>query len=104
MKGTPDLIILNRNEKQKFSGFAMEFKSPSRDSYLSHDQQNILIKLSQNGYKTYSNDYNIIIHELKNTLKQLFINARNVELNFRIDVIKNIFKNVMLINFSLRNT
>lgn len=77
MKGTPDLLILNKNEKQNFSGFAIEFKSPSRDSYLSHNQQNMLNKLSQNGYKTlYSNDYNIIIHELKNYFKTIFYKCK----------------------------
>ena len=53
--GSPDLIINNLHKR--YSGFAIEFKSPKGNGILSPDQSMILLQYRNNGFKTLvSND------------------------------------------------
>ena len=62
-KGTADLIINNLH--MKYSGFAIEFKSPSGFGKLSEEQQMMLQEYENNNYKILvSNDYDEIIKEI----------------------------------------
>ena len=59
-KGQPDLLILNKHKK--YTGFALELKSPTGWGVLSQDQQKFLQGLREAGYLTLvSNDYDEII-------------------------------------------
>ena len=60
---SPDLIINNLHER--YSGFAIEFKSPKGNGVLSPDQSMILLQYQNNGFKTLvSNDYDHIIEQV----------------------------------------
>jgi prophage antirepressor-like protein len=59
-KGQPDLLILNKHKK--YTGFALELKSPTGWGVLSPDQQKYLQGLREAGYLTLvSNDYDEIV-------------------------------------------
>ena len=61
--GSPDLIINNLHKR--YSGFAIEFKSPKGNGVLSPDQSMMLQKYQNNGFKTLvSNDYDHIIEQI----------------------------------------
>ena len=63
IKGTPDLIINNLH--RYYTGFAIEFKTPTGYGTLSNEQSNILFHYQLNGFKTLvSNDYDRIVEEL----------------------------------------
>jgi len=69
--GSPDLIILSGSKY--FSGFLLEFKSPTGNYSISNKQEAFLKKSRLNNYKVLlSNDYNIIIK----SLIEYFINVR----------------------------
>ena len=56
LKGSPDLII--NNQHKHFSGFAIEFKSPTGKGVLSKAQSEMMGKYDINNYKTLiTNDY-----------------------------------------------
>ena len=58
--GSPDLIINNLHKH--YTGFALEFKSPTGRGILSYDQSKMLRQNQNNGFKTLvSNDYDHII-------------------------------------------
>ena len=61
--GSPDLIINNLHKR--YSGFAIEFKSPKGNGVLSPDQSMILLQYQNNGFKTLvTNDYDHIIKQV----------------------------------------
>ena len=60
LRGSPDLIINNLDKR--YTGFAIEFKSPKGNGILSPDQSMMLRQYQNNGFKTLvSNDYDHII-------------------------------------------
>ena len=62
-KGQPDIII--HNYHKNYTGFAIEFKTPTGMGVVSEHQQKLLEKYKNNGYKTIiSNDYDLIIIEI----------------------------------------
>ena len=62
-KGSPDLIIQNLHKK--YSGFAIEFKSPQGFGNLSEHQNVMLKEYTLNNFKVLlSNDYDEIIKEI----------------------------------------
>ena len=63
LRGSPNLIINNLHKR--YSGFAIETKSPKRNGVLSPDQSMILRQYQNNGFKTLvSNDYDQIIEQI----------------------------------------
>ena len=63
LRGSPDFIINNLHKR--YSGFAIEMKSPKGNGVLSHDQSMILLQYQNNGFKTLvSNDYDHIIEQV----------------------------------------
>ena len=63
LRGSPDLIINNLHKR--YTGFAIEFKSPKGNGVLSPDQSMMLRQYQNNGFKTLvSNDYDHIIEQL----------------------------------------
>ena len=63
IRGSPDLIINNLHKH--YTGFAIEFKSPSGYGSLSEDQCGVLQQFENNCFKTLvSNDYDHIIEQL----------------------------------------
>ena len=63
LRGSLDLIINNLHKR--YSGFAIEFKSPKGNGVLSPDQSKMLRQYQNNGFKTLvSNDYDQIIEQI----------------------------------------
>ena len=63
LRGSPDLII--NNPHKRYSGFAIEMKSPKGNGALSPDQSMMLRQYQNNGFKTLvSNDYDQIIEQI----------------------------------------
>ena len=63
LHGSPDLIINNLHKR--YSGFAIEMKSPKGNVILSPDQSMILRQYQNNGFMTLvSNDYDQIIEQI----------------------------------------
>jgi len=63
MKGQPDLII--NNYHKKYYGFCIEFKTPTGKGILSANQENLLDRYEDNGFKcVVSSDYDLIIKKL----------------------------------------
>ena len=63
LRGSPDLIINNLHKR--YSGFAIEFKSPKGNGVLSPDQSMMLRQYQNNGFKILvSNDYDHIIEQI----------------------------------------
>ena len=63
LRGSPDLIINNLHKR--YTGFAIEFKSPKGNGVLSPDQSMMLRQYENNDFKTLvSNDYDHIIEQL----------------------------------------
>ena len=63
LRGSPDLIINNLHKR--YSGFAIEMKSPKGNGVLSPDQSIMLQQYQSNGFKTLvSNDYDHIIEQI----------------------------------------
>jgi prophage antirepressor-like protein len=59
-RGQPDLLLLNKHKK--YTGFALELKSPTGWGVLSPDQQKYLERLREAGYLTLvSNEYDEIV-------------------------------------------
>ena len=62
LRGSPDLVINNLHKR--YSGFAIEMKSPKGNGVLSPDQSMMLQQYQSNGFKTLvSNDYDHIIEQ-----------------------------------------
>ena len=56
LRGSPDLIINNLHKH--YTGFAIEFKNPKGNGFLSDDQSKMLRQYQNNGFNTLvSNDY-----------------------------------------------
>ena len=63
LRGSPDLIINNLHKR--YSGFAIEMKSPKGNGVLSPNQSMMLRQYQNNGFKTLlSNDYDHIIEQI----------------------------------------
>ena len=63
IRDSSDLIIHNLHER--YTGFAIEFKSPKGNGILSPDQSMILLHYKNNGFKILvSNDYDHIIEQI----------------------------------------
>ena len=63
LRGSSDLIIHNLHKR--YTGFAIEFKSPNGKGVLSPDQSMMLRQYRYNGFKTLvSNDYDHIIEQI----------------------------------------
>ena len=63
ISGTYDLIIMNSHIR--YSGFCIEFKSPTGLGVISDAQKIMELKYQQNNFKTLiSNDYNQILYEI----------------------------------------
>ena len=63
LRGSPDLIINNLHKR--YSGFAIEMKSPKGNGILSPDQSKMLRQYQSNGFKTLvRNDYDQIIEQI----------------------------------------
>ena len=63
LRGSPDLIINNLHKR--YSGFAIEMKSPKGSGILSPDQSMMLRQYQNNGFKTLlSNDYDQILEQI----------------------------------------
>ena len=63
LKGSPDLIIHNLHKK--YTGFAIEFKSPKTGGVVSLDQSKMIQAYKDNGFLTLiSNDYDEILIQL----------------------------------------
>lgn len=63
-RGTCDMIIMNHHKF--YRGMCIEFKTPKGTGALSDDQKTFLDKMRLNGYYTLlSNDYDEIIHEIR---------------------------------------
>ena len=63
LRGSPDLIINNLHKR--YTGFAIEFKSPKGNGVLSPDQSMMMRQYQNNGFKTLvSNDYDQIIEQI----------------------------------------
>ena len=69
-KGQPDLLILNKHKK--YTGFALELKSPTGWGVLSPDQQKYLQGLKEAGYLTLvSNDYDEVIVQIQEYFREV---------------------------------
>ena len=62
LHGSPDLIINNLHKR--YSGFAIEMKTPKGNGVLSPDQSMMWRQYRNNGFKTLSNDYDHIIEQI----------------------------------------
>ena len=63
LRSSPDLIINNLHKR--YSGFAIEMKTPKGNGVLSPDQSMMLPQYQNNGFKTLvSNDYDHIIEQI----------------------------------------
>ena len=63
LRGSPDIIINNLHKR--YTGFAIEFKSPKGNGVLSPDQSMMLRQYQNNGFKTLiSNYYDHMIEQL----------------------------------------
>ena len=82
MKGSPDLIINNLNKK--YTGFAIEFKSPSGKGILSDEQTKMMKAYDDNGFKTLiSNDYDAIIEQLLEYFRDVRIKCHHCSTKFK---------------------
>ena len=81
-KGSPDLIIQNLH--MKYSGFAIEFKSPSGYEKLSDKQQIMLQEYKNNNFKVLvSNDYDEILEEIIHYFDGVRIKCINCSRKFK---------------------
>ena len=81
-KGSPDLIIQNLH--MKYSGFAIEFKSPSGYGKLSDKQQIMLQEYKNNNFKVLvSNDYDAILEEIIHYFDGVRIKCNNCSRKFK---------------------
>ena len=63
LRGSPDVIINNLHKR--YSGFAIEMKSPNSRGIMSEDQSKMMRQYHLNGFKTLvSNDYDRIIEDI----------------------------------------
>lgn len=84
LTGSPDIIIMNLHNK--YSGFCIEFKSPTGKGVISDKQVNMIKKYKQNGYKTLvSNDYDDIIEQLLEYFKGIRIKCEYCKCLFKSD-------------------
>ena len=69
-RGQCDILLLNKHKK--WSGMAIELKSPTGLGVVSPDQQKFLEKLESAGYKTLlSNDYYDVIVQIREYFREV---------------------------------
>jgi prophage antirepressor-like protein len=69
-KGQCDILLANRHKK--YTGLALELKSPTGWGVLSPDQKKFLERLESAGYKTLvSNDYDELVVEIQNYFRDV---------------------------------
>ena len=82
LAGSPDLVINNLNKK--YTGFAIEFKSPTGKGCASDAQVKMLKKYDQNGFKTLiSNDYDEIVEQVLEYFKDVRIACKYCSRRFK---------------------
>ena len=70
LRGSPDLMINNLHKR--YSGFAIEMKSPNSRGIMSEDQSKMMRQYHLNGFKTLvSNNYNRIIEDILEYFKDV---------------------------------
>ena len=81
LRGSPDLIINNLHKR--YSGFAIEMKSPKGNGVMSSDQSMMLQQYQNNGFKTLvSNDYQQIIEQIIEYFRDVRILCSNCPRRF----------------------
>jgi hypothetical protein len=82
IKGSPDLIIHNLHKT--YSGFVIEFKSPTGKGRVSDEQTKLLKAYENNGFKTMlSNDYDLIIEDILEYFKDVRIKCQYCDRKFK---------------------
>ena len=82
MKGSADLIIQNLHKK--YSGFAIEFKSPKTGGVISESQAKMMNAYTDNGFKVVtSNDYDEIIMQIIEYFKDVRIKCQYCSCKFK---------------------
>ena len=82
IKGSPDLIINNLHKT--YSGFVIEFKSPTGKGRVSDEQTKLLKAYDNNGFKTMlSNDYDLIIEAILEYFKDVRIKCKYCDRKFK---------------------
>ena len=80
--GTFDILINNLHKN--YSGFAIELKSPKGTGIISDAQQGMQSKYAQNNFKTLiSNDYNQIIVEIIEYMREVRIKCNHCKTKFK---------------------
>ena len=70
MKGQPDLLI--QNHHKIYSGMCIEFKTPLGKGVVSKEQEELLRRYEDNGYKCLiSNDYDLIVIEINKYMRDV---------------------------------
>jgi len=84
LAGSPDIIIMNLNKK--YSGFCIEFKSPTGKGSPSNKQLKLLKAYKHNGFKILlSNDYDVIVEQLLEYFKDVRIKCQYCNRLFKSD-------------------
>ena len=98
MKGSADLIIQNLHKK--YSGFAIEFKSPKTGGVISESQAKMMNAYTDNGFKVViSNDYDEIIMQIIEYFKDVRIKCQYCSMKFKsVKTRKNHLKHFHRIN------
>lgn len=82
LAGTPDILILNKH--LKYSGFAIELKTPNGSGRLSDNQQEALSQYKQAGFLTMvSNDYDELLHAIFTYFRGVRLICAKCEKGFR---------------------
>ena len=77
-RGACDLLILNKH--RKWTGLAIEFKTPANTGVLSPDQRKYLDNLERQGWKTIvSNDYTLLIVEIQEYFRDLKVYCKQCD-------------------------
>lgn len=82
LKGSPDIIINNLHKH--YTGFVIEFKSPTGKGVVSDEQVKMIKQYKANGFKTMiSNDYDDIIEQLIEYFKDIRIKCQFCTCKFK---------------------
>ena len=80
-KGQPDLIIQNLHKN--YNGFCIEFNTPQFNGVLSEQQEELIERYEDNGYKCIvSNDYDLIIKEINDYIYGIRIKCKYCKRKF----------------------
>ena len=82
MKGIPDLLITNLHKK--YTGFAIEFKTPKGTGIVSPDQESMLENYKENNWKTLLTiDYDDCIVQLVDYFEGVRVNCEHCSMKFK---------------------